>query len=458
LPGPPFFATVLRHSDYATARGYKWHGLRSLGEERHRQNFKKNMNILQDLKYRGLIYQMTDENDLQKRLEQGQVILYCGFDPSADSLQLGNLLQILILKRFQNAGHKPIALVGGATGLIGDPSGKAEERKLNSEKIVKAWSKKLKKQLEKFLYFKGNNKAQIVNNYEWLNKIKIIEYLRDIGKNFSINEMLAKESMKSRLEKGISFTEFNYMILQSIDFLELYKNYNCELQIGGSDQWGNITTGADLIRKVLNKKAFALTAPLITKSDGTKFGKTESGTIWLDSEKTSAYEFYQFWINTIDADVIKFIKAFTFLEKNEIEKLEQEVKNNPEKRIAQKKLAQIMTKLVHGEKEVKKSEKISQILFKGDIKKLRENEIEQTFKNIPSFENNQTNSSLIDLLVSTKIIFSKRQAREDVENGAVYINGEKCNNLEKQISKDDFLCKKYLIIRKGKKKYYLIKW
>ncbi|MBU4360318.1 tyrosine--tRNA ligase [Candidatus Parcubacteria bacterium] len=416
------------------------------------------MNILEDLKYRGLIYQMTDEKDLSRRLEQGQIVLYCGFDPSADSLHLGNLLQILILKRFQDAGNKPIGLVGGGTGLIGDPSGKSEERKLNSEKVVQAWSKKVNKQLERFLDFKAKNKAEIVNNYDWLHKIEVIEYLRDIGKNFSINEMLAKESVKSRLEKGISFTEFNYMILQAIDFLELYKNYDCELQIGGSDQWGNITAGADLVRKVLNKKAFALTAPLITKSDGTKFGKTESGTIWLDAEKTSPYEFYQFWINTSDTDVIKFIKAFTFLNKNEIEKLEQEVKNNPEKREAHKILAYEVTKLVHGE-SVAKIEKVnSEAWFSKNIKDFTEEELEISFKKVESCKINGKKMDLVDLLVFVKVTSSKRQAREDITNGAIYLNGERCKDLNKLVDKKDFLYHKYLIARKGKKKYFLIKW
>ncbi|MFC1622465.1 tyrosine--tRNA ligase [Patescibacteria group bacterium] len=423
------------------------------------------MNILEDLKYRGLIYQMTDEKELAKRLEK-PIILYCGFDPTAKSLHLGNLLQILILKRFQKAGHKPIAIAGGGTGLIGDPSGKVEERKLNTREMVNKNLKGIKKQLSQIL----GHKIKVVNNYDWFENVNrtrflkkeagmsVIDYLRDYGKYFSINEMLAKESVKSRLETGISFTEFNYMVLQSIDFLKLNNKENCELQIGGSDQWGNITAGVDLIRKHDGKKVFGLTVPLITKSDGSKFGKTESGTIWLDSSITSPYEFYQFWINSSDKEVVKLIKYFTFLSHKEIDKLEQEVKNTPEKRIAQKTLAQKVTKLVHGKKELKKVQRISEILFKGEIKKLNEKEIEVAFSGAPVFKNDSQERFLVDLLTESGVCESKRQAREDIEKGAVYLNGQRTNELEKVIKKSEFLFNKYLLIRRGKKNYTLIKW
>jgi len=414
------------------------------------------MTLLEDLKFRGLIYQMTDEKELNSRLQK-PIVLYCGFDPSAESLQLGNLLQILILRRFQISGHKPIALVGGGTGLVGDPSGKKEERKLNSEKIVYEWSKKVKKQLESFLDFQGKNKAEIINNYNWLGKISLLNYLRDIGKDFNLNEMIAKESVKTRLETGISFTEFNYMVLQSIDFLELNRRFNCTLQIGGSDQWGNITAGVDLVRKIENKKVFGLTAPLLTKSDGTKLGKTESGTIWLDENLTSPYEFYQFFINTNDQEVIKLLKAFTFLSHDKINSLALKLQNNPEKREAQKVLASEITKVVHGEKKLKRVQKISDILFYGNVKKLKTPDFEEAFKNIPAFELKQSEIELIDLLVLVGAEISKRRAREDIENGAIALNGEKITDLEKMITHKDYLHKKYLVIRKGKNRYFVAK-
>lgn len=409
-------------------------------------------NILQDLKYRGLIYQITDEKELEKRLAK-PIVLYCGFDPTAESLHLGNLLQILILKRFQNAGHKPIAIAGGGTGMIGDPSGKSEERQLQTKKVIDKNLKKIEKELKNLL-----PGAKVVNNYDWLSKINVIEYLRDTGKHFPVNYMLAKETIKSRLEAGISFTEFNYMVLQSIDFMELYKKYNCELQIGGSDQWGNITAGVDLVRRVLNKTIFGLTVPLIVKSDGGKFGKTEAGTVWLNPEMTSPYEFYQFWINASDADVIKFIKYFTFLDKNEIGKLESSVKNNPEKREAQKVLAYEVTKLVHGEKVAKIEKTNSEAWFTKQIKDFTEKEIESSFKRVPSHEVNGKEMNLVDLLVEAEIESSKRQAREDIQNKAISINGQSCTDTAKQITKKDFLYKKYLVIKKGKKNYFLIKW
>lgn len=423
------------------------------------------MHILDDLKYRDLIYQITDETALKKRLNQGSVTLYCGFDPTAESLHIGNLLQILLLKRFQNAGHKPIGLVGGATGLIGDPSGKKSERQLLTRKDVQKNLNGIKNQLKNIL----KSKIKIVNNYDWFENINrtkvakkeigmsVIDYLRDYGKYFSVNEMLTKESVKSRLETGISFTEFNYMILQAIDFLKLNNKENCKLQIGGSDQWGNITAGVDLIRKHDNKTVFGLTAPLITKADGSKFGKTERGTIWLDSNLTSPYEFYQFWINTADADVIKFIKAFTFLSHEQIEKLTKEVKSNPESRRAQQTLAEEVTRLVHGDKDLAHAQKITASFFKGEVKGLSKAEITAAFMGAPSFELQGQEQNLMNLLVTSGVSSSKRQAREDLQSGAIYLNGERCDQ-DKQITKKDFLHHSFLIIRRGKKKYYLIKW
>ncbi|WP_282033110.1 tyrosine--tRNA ligase [Metabacillus indicus] len=417
--------------------------------------------LLKDLQFRGLIQQMTDEEGLKKVLEEESVKLYTGFDPTADSLHIGHLLPILTLRRFQQAGHRPIALVGGATGMIGDPSGKKAERTLNTSDIVKEWSDKIKNQLSRFLDFdpSGKNPAVLANNFDWIGSMDLITFLRDVGKNFGINYMLAKDTVASRIESGISYTEFSYMILQSYDFLNLYREEGCRLQVGGSDQWGNITAGLELIRKSEeNAKAFGLTVPLVTKSDGTKFGKTEGGAIWLDKEKTTPYEFYQFWINTDDRDVMKYIKFFTFMSHAEIEALEQELLSSPEKRAAQKALAEEMTKLVHGEKSLDQAIKISQALFSGNIKELTGDEIEQGFKDVPAFTVEEDEIGLIDLLVNAKISPSKRQAREDVSNGAVYINGERVQETDKVLGAEDRIDGKFTVIRRGKKKYTLIQY
>ncbi|MGX1192558.1 tyrosine--tRNA ligase [Metabacillus sp. SLBN-84] len=417
--------------------------------------------LLKDLQFRGLINQMTDEEGLKKVLEEESVKLYTGFDPTADSLHIGHLLPILTLRRFQQAGHRPIALVGGATGMIGDPSGKKAERTLNTSDIVKEWSDKIKNQLSRFLDFdpSGKNPAVLANNFDWIGSMDLITFLRDVGKNFGINYMLAKDTVASRIESGISYTEFSYMILQSYDFLNLYRTEGCRLQVGGSDQWGNITAGLELIRKSEeNAKAFGLTVPLVTKSDGTKFGKTEGGAIWLDKEKTTPYEFYQFWINTDDRDVMKYIKFFTFLSHEEIGSLEQQLTDAPEKRAAQKALAEEMTKLVHGEKSLEQAIKISQALFSGNIKELTGDEIEQGFKDVPAFTVEENEIGLIDLLVNAKISPSKRQAREDVSNGAVYINGERVQETDKVLGAEDRIDDKFTVIRRGKKKYTLIQY
>jgi tyrosyl-tRNA synthetase len=416
--------------------------------------------LLNDLQFRGLVNQITDEEGLTKLLEEEKIKLYAGFDPTADSLHIGHLLPILILKRFQLHGHHPIALVGGATGLIGDPSGKKAERTLNTGDIVQDWSDRIKGQLSRFLDFDAEvNPAIITNNFDWIGSLDVISFLRDVGKNFGINYMLAKDSVKTRIESGISFTEFSYMILQSFDFLKLYQNNGCKLQIGGSDQWGNITSGLELIRKSEeNSKAYGLTIPLVTKADGTKFGKTEGGAIWLDREKTSPYEFYQFWINTDDRDVIKYIKYFTFLSQQEIQQLEQEVSVAPEKRLAQKALAEEMTKLVHGEESLHQAIKISTALFSGDIKELTGNEILEGFKDVPSTKIDEAEIGLIDLLIQAKISPSKRQAREDITNGAIYINGDRVQDLEKVISNEDKIDGQFTVIRRGKKKYFLIRY
>ncbi|WP_349346450.1 tyrosine--tRNA ligase [Priestia megaterium] len=418
------------------------------------------MDILQDLEFRGLINQQTDEKGLSELLSKESVRLYCGFDPTADSLHIGHMLPVLILRRFQQAGHQPIALVGGGTGLIGDPSGKKAERTLNEKETVAMFSERIKGQLSRFLDFEeGENATVIANNYDWIGSLDVITFLRDIGKNFGINYMMAKDSVQSRIESGISFTEFSYMILQSYDFLNLYQTYNCKLQIGGSDQWGNITAGLELIRKSEeDAKAFGLTVPLVTKADGTKFGKTEGGAIWLDPEKTSPYEFYQFWINTDDRDVIKYLKYFTFLSHEEINELAASAKEAPEKREAQKALAAAMTTLVHGEEALEQAIRISQALFSGSISELTAEEIKQGFKDVPSYTHTGEDIGLIDLLVESKISPSKRQAREDISNGAIYLNGEREQDLQKTVGAEDRIEGQFTVIRRGKKKYTLIQY
>lgn len=411
------------------------------------------MDILQDLEFRGLINQQTDEKGLNELLSKESVRLYCGFDPTADSLHIGHMLPVLILRRFQQAGHQPIALVGGGTGLIGDPSGKKAERTLNEKETVAMFSERIKGQLSRFLDFEeGENAAVIANNYDWIGTLDVITFLRDIGKNFGINYMMAKDSVQSRIESGISFTEFSYMILQSYDFLNLYQTYNCKLQIGGSDQWGNITAGLELIRKSEeDAKAFGLTVPLVTKADGTKFGKTEGGAIWLDAEKTSPYEFYQFWINTDDRDVIKYLKYFTFLSHEEINELAASAKEAPEKREAQKALAAAMTTLVHGEEALGQAIRISQALFNGSISELTAEEIKQGFKDVPSYTHTGEDIGLIDLLVESKISPSKRQAREDISNGAIYLNGEREQDLQKTVGAEDRIEGQFTVIRRDRK-------
>ncbi len=420
------------------------------------------MNILDDLQSRGLLYQNTNKEAFRNRTVQGPITLYCGFDPTADSLHIGSLLPILVLRRFQLAGHIPIALVGGGTGLIGDPSGKTSERTLNPKETVDQWSLKIRKQLERFLDFETTiNPAIMANNYDWLGSLQVIEFLRDIGKNFPLSTMLAKDAVESRLSKGISFTEFSYMILQSYDFMKLNEMFNCELQIGGSDQWGNITAGIDLIRRITlnaDKSIHGLTIPLVTKSDGTKFGKTESGTIWLDAEKTSPYKFYQFWLNTNDRDVIQYLKYFTFLCIEEIVELAEQLATEPEKRNAQRTLAREVTALVHGQTAMQRAEKISQALFTGELTKLTVEEIEEGLSDVPSITVEDEQISLVELLALSGAVSSKRQARESIQSGAIYINDIRHTYVEAMVPQLERLAGKYLIIRRGKKNYYLIKF
>lgn len=418
------------------------------------------MDILQDLENRGLIQQTTDDQGLKKHLSENQVTLYCGFDPTADSLHIGHLLPVMMLKRFQKAGHRPIALIGGGTGMIGDPSGRTSERSLNEADVVQGYAKSIRNQLGKLLDFEsGENGAIARNNHDWLANLSLIDFLRDTGKHFTVNYMLAKDSVASRIEQGISYTEFSYMLLQSFDYLNLYREENCTLQIGGSDQWGNITAGLEFIRRSQGDeetKTFGLTVPLITKADGTKFGKTAGGAVWLDPKKTSPYEFYQFWYNTDDRDVIKFLNYFTFLNENDITDLQKEVEENPGARTAQRRLAEEMTKEVHGKDALDQAIKISTALFNGDVKALTKDEIEQGFKDVPSYEADKEDILLVDLLVAAKISPSKRQAREDITNGAIYMNGERNQDVQHVVTATDRLEDTFLVIRRGRRKYFLV--
>lgn len=411
-------------------------------------------NILEELRWRGAINQLSDEEGLEKLLEDKSVGIYCGTDPTGDSLHIGHLIPFMMLKRFQLAGHRAHILIGGGTGSIGDPSGRNSERTLQTMEQVKHNEEALTAQMKKLF---GKDNITIVNNYDWLSKLSLLDFLRDYGKLFNINTMLNKEVVASRLENGISFTEFSYQILQGIDFHHLWKNEDVQLQIGGSDQWGNITAGIDLIHKLEGSKAqaYALTIPLMLKADGTKFGKTAGGAVWLDPEKTTPYEFYQFWLNQDDRDVVKYLKYFTFLSKEEIEALEEKVKTQPEKREAQRKLAQEVTAFVHGQDAVVEAEHISAALFSGEVKDLTASEIEQGFKNMPNVTVTADKKNIVDWLVECGIEPSKRQAREDVTNGAIRINGERIFELDFEIDPAANFDGKFVIVRRGKKKYFL---
>ncbi|MFH0269460.1 tyrosine--tRNA ligase [Staphylococcus epidermidis] len=415
------------------------------------------MNIIDELQWRDAINQQTNEEGLRELVENNSISLYCGVDPTGGSMHIGHLIPFMMMKRFQLAGHKPFILIGGATGTIGDPSGRTSERMLQTLETVQENVEGLSSQMKK-LFGKDAN-VTTVNNYDWLSSLTLLDFLRSYGKDFNINTMLAKDIVASRLDKGISFTEFAYQILQSIDFLHLFKNHNVQLQIGGADQWGNITSGLDLIRKKEGNdaKVFGLTIPLMLKADGTKFGKTAGGAIWLDPKRTSPYEFYQFWLNQDDRDVIKYLKFFTFLDKEEIDFLEEKVKNEPEKREAQKRLAEEVTKFVHDEAALQEAQKITQALFSGNVKDLTVKEIEQGLQNMPSFNTTNKTKNIVDWLVEINCEPSKRQAREDVINGAININGEKVTDINFLVNPNSAFEGKYMIIRKGKRNYFLVK-
>lgn len=417
--------------------------------------------LLDDLKWRGLIYQQTDEEGLAELLEAQKISLYCGVDPTADSMHIGHIVPLLTLRRFQMHGHQPILLVGGATGMIGDPSGRNEERQLQTMEQIDRNVQGIKVQMEQIFDFASDNGAVMVNNNDWIGKMSTIEFLRDYGKLISVNYMLAKESVATRLETGISFTEFSYTLIQAIDFNHLYNHFNCRVQVGGSDQWGNITSGLEVIRKTHDAedtKAYGITIPLVTKADGTKFGKSAGGSVWLDAKKTSPYEFYQFWINTADSDVIKYLKIFTFIEREEIEALEKSVEAEAHLRKAQIVLAEEMTKLIHGEQALLDAQRITKALFSGDLKALSADEMRSAFKDVPSVELPKEPKSIVDLIVEAGISPSKRQAREDVSNGAISVNGEKVMDLAYLIDEKDRLEDAFAIIRRGKKKYHMVQF
>jgi len=424
------------------------------------------MNFVEELKWRGLLYDIMPGTE--ELLAKEKVTGYIGFDPTADSLHIGSLVPIILLVHFQHYGHKPIALVGGATGMIGDPTGKTEERKFLTKDILDYNLECIKKQLSKFLDFsKGIASAEIVNNYDWYKEMSLLEFLREAGKHITVNYMMAKDSVKNRLETGISFTEFSYQLIQGYDFYWLYKNKNCKLQMGGSDQWGNITTGVELIRRKINGEAFALTAPLIQRSDGKKFGKSEEGNIWLDPEKTSPYKFYQYWLNVSDEDAEKYIKIFTFLSREEIDALIELHKVQPEKRILQKKLAEELTVWVHSKEDLEKSIKASEILFGNatleTLKSVDEQTLLNVFDGIPvyelSYEEIKNDIEIIDLLVTKCQIFpSKGEVRRTIQGGGLSVNKEKVLSPEIKISKENLLNNRYILIQKGKKNYYLIKF
>jgi len=412
--------------------------------------------LLADLEWRGLIAQTTDREELTKDLNAKPVKFYIGFDPTAPSLHVGNLVVILVMRRFQLAGHLPIALVGGATGLVGDPSGRNEERTLNDESSVEQWVGNIRLQLERFLDFKSaKNAAVMANNLDWTKPVSALEFLRDIGKHFSVNQMLAKDSVSSRLESGgISYTEFSYQVLQAFDYLELYRRDNCRLQLGGSDQWGNIVAGLDLIRKVESGSAHAFTIPLMAKSDGSKFGKTAGGSVWLDAEMTSPYAFFQFWINTDDADVEKYLKVFSFKDRAEIERLIETVKVNPGAREAQRELAREITSLVHGADQCAKVEAASLALFgQGDLGALDEKTLAAALSQLPKVSINKGEAfpTWVDLLAATGVVDSKSAARRIVKENGAYLNNEKITGEDFAPTKADLIHGRFLVLRKGKR-------
>lgn len=421
--------------------------------------------MFDEFEWRGLLADCTDRDALVRRLAAGPIVLYCGFDPSADSLHVGNLVPLLALRRFQLAGHQPIALAGGATGAIGDPSGKTEERQLLAKETLAANLEKVKLQLRCLLDFDSRtNPAKLLDNADWIGAISYLDFLREVGKHFSVNQMLAKESVRIRMEErgtGISYTEFSYMLLQAYDFYVLCRDHNCELQIGGTDQWGNITAGIDLCRKKLGRTVYGMTLPLITNADGSKFGKTAAGAVWLDAAKTSVYRFYQFWVNTDDRDVIRYLKYFTFMSRDEIAALELKHNQNPGAREAHRALARAVTELIHGKSATEDAVRASQILFGGTLEGITESVFMEVVGEVPTMEVARMRfdgqgTQLVELLVEAGLCPSKSQARKDIDGGGIYVNNVRQAGWQRALTTNDLLFGKYLLLRKGKKDYVVI--
>lgn len=423
------------------------------------------MGIIEELEWRDLISDCTDREGLQERLAKGPITLYCGFDPTADSLHVGSLVPLLALRRFQLCGHHPIAVAGGATGSIGDPSGKTAERQLLTHELLKANIEGVKVQLGSFMEFEGvENAAQLVDNADWTAPLSFLDVLRDIGKHFKVNAMVSKESVRARMEDrdvGISYTEFSYMILQALDFHHLCETQDCELQIGGSDQWGNITAGIDLIHRKQNRQAYGLTLPLITNADGTKFGKTESGAVWLDVNRTSIYQFYQFWVRIDDRDVVRYLKYFTFLSRDEVEELASQHEAEPHARIAHKALAREVTTLVHGEEAVTEAIRASEILFGGELEGITEATFREVAGEVPTCELSTDRFGgeglwLPELLHEAGLAQSRGQARKDVKGGGVYVNGKRIDDEQHKLTTSDLMFEKYVLLRRGKRNYAVV--
>lgn len=423
------------------------------------------MGIIEELEWRDLISDCTDREGLQERLAKGPITLYCGFDPTADSLHVGSLVPLLALRRFQLCGHHPIAVAGGATGSIGDPSGKTAERQLLTHELLKANIEGVKVQLGSFMEFEGvENAAQLVDNADWTAPLSFLDVLRDIGKHFKVNAMVSKESVRARMEDrdvGISYTEFSYMILQALDFHYLCETQDCELQVGGSDQWGNITAGIDLIHRKQNRQAYGLTLPLITNADGTKFGKTESGAVWLDVNRTSIYQFYQFWVRVDDRDVVRYLKYFTFLSRDEVEELASQHEAEPHARIAHKALAREVTALVHGEEAVTEAIRASEILFGGELEGITEATFREVAGEVPTCELSTDRFGgeglwLPELLHEAGLAQSRGQARKDVKGGGVYVNGKRIDDEQHKLTTNDLMFEKYVLLRRGKRNYAVV--
>ena len=422
--------------------------------------------IYSELQWRGLIHQTTADDHLQQWLQDAPRTVYIGFDPTADSMHIGNLLQVMTLRRFQRAGHRTIALVGGATGMIGDPSGKSDERKLLTEDALAHNLNCFQDQMAQFLDFSGDNPARVVNNFDWMGKFSYIEFLRDVGKNFPVNVMMAKDSVKSRLGRddvGISYTEFSYMLLQAYDFVHLHQHFGCELQVGGSDQWGNITAGIDLGRRMHGVQLYGITSPLLTKSDGTKMGKTETGTVWLDGHKTTPYQFYQYWFNVTDDDVSNCLRFLTELSRDEIEALDAAREADAGKRESQSALAQEMTKLVHGQQGLQIAERAKSILFGGgSLEGLDDESLNQIFTDVPSRELPRSQFqgegySLIDALAEVGLCGSKGEARRAIKEGGAYVNNERMSDVEARLTENHLASESVIILRRGKRKYGLVR-